>query len=60
MQQEAPTSHITDDGELRATVHQGLKWVTPDQLKSFEFCPADVGIVSQLQMSKSSLPFENK
>ena len=26
--------------------HNDLKWITPDEIPQYEFCPADVGILS--------------
>lgn len=35
-------------GELKRAVHQDFRWVSLDELKNFEFCPADVEIVKLL------------
>jgi 8-oxo-dGTP diphosphatase len=35
-------------GEIKPIVHNDVKWVLPDELKDFEFCPADVEIVKEL------------
>ena len=36
------------NGTPKINVHDDMKWVTPDQLKSFAFCPADVEIIERL------------
>lgn len=36
-------------GELIASEHQQILFVTPSQLDEFEFCPADVEIVQKLK-----------
>lgn len=28
--------------------HEDLKWITPDQIPEFEFCPADHGILTRI------------
>lgn len=35
-------------GQPRRTVHQELRWVAPEELRGFEFCPADVEILQRL------------
>lgn len=39
---------ITDIENLKAMVHQGLRWVKKDELANFEFPPADVEIIEYL------------
>lgn len=40
-------------GELKMNVHKDVRWVAPDALKDFTFCPADVDIVSRLAKEKA-------
>lgn len=35
-------------GSLRMDVHEKLRWVRPEALKAFAFCPADVEVVKKL------------
>lgn len=35
-------------GTLQMGVHKDIKWVKPEELTNYEFCPADVKIVEQL------------
>jgi mutator protein MutT len=35
-------------GAITTAVHADFKWVLPDELKNYEFCPADVAIVARL------------
>jgi 8-oxo-dGTP diphosphatase len=35
-------------GEIKPIVHNDVKWVLPEGLKDFEFCPADIEIVKEL------------
>ena len=34
------------------SVHKDIKWVSPDRLKEYEFCPADVYVVEKLTKDK--------
>ncbi|MCM1323551.1 MAG: 8-oxo-dGTP diphosphatase MutT [Acetobacter sp.] len=40
---------ITDVENLKALVHQDLRWVSAKELKDYEFPPADVDIIAYLQ-----------
>ena len=40
------------NGEIKRKVHRDIKWVLPDELKSYEFCPADIEIVNRLAMEE--------
>ena len=40
------------DGEPRADVHKSIQWVLPDELKLYEFCPADVAVVERLSVKQ--------
>jgi 8-oxo-dGTP diphosphatase len=35
-------------GELTMSVHNNMKWVLPDEMINFEFCPADIETVNRL------------
>jgi 8-oxo-dGTP pyrophosphatase MutT (NUDIX family) len=35
-------------GVIQMAVHEDFKWVWPDELINYEFCPADVAIVARL------------
>ena len=39
---------IQDMEHLKANVHQALCWVTPEDMKNYEFPPADVEIIEYL------------
>lgn len=39
-------------GEIRCSVHSELAWVCPGELTKYPFCPADVGIIRELQLTK--------
>lgn len=39
---------IKDVEHLKANVHQELRWVTPQEMKNYEFPPADVEIIEYL------------
>lgn len=40
---------ITDMENLKALVHQDLRWVSAQELKNYEFPPADVDIITHLE-----------
>jgi|LSQX01.2.fsa_nt_gb 8-oxo-dGTP diphosphatase len=40
------------EGTVSAIVHQELRWVTPDEMERYEFCPADIEIVKKLVGTK--------
>lgn len=40
---------IADAENLKALVHQDLRWVSAAELKNYEFPPADVDIIAYLQ-----------
>lgn len=42
------------EGEITLQVHKDYKWVTTNELKIFEFCPADIEIVKKLLAKKGS------
>jgi 8-oxo-dGTP diphosphatase len=36
------------EGVPKLIEHNDLKWITPDEIPRYEFCPADVGILKEL------------
>ena len=38
-------------GEPVLIEHNDLKWITPDEIDSYEFCPADVEILERIKCS---------
>jgi mutator protein MutT len=36
-------------GIIKVNVHKDIKWVLPNELKDYQFCPADVEIVESLK-----------
>jgi mutator protein MutT len=42
-------TQIVDIENLKANVHQDLRWVTPREMDNYEFPPADVAIIDYLQ-----------
>ena len=47
-----------EDGELKPTAHDAVRWVTPEQMGQFRFAPADRPIVARLQRLGKSLPLK--
>ena len=41
------------DGIPKLLEHHDLKWITPDQISSFEFCPADKDILALIQKTNA-------
>lgn len=37
-------------GKIQRLVHDDIKWVKVEQLRNYEFCPADVDIIKQLNL----------
>ena len=50
----ALTVHLTlfnatiTDGEPQKLEHNDIKWITPSEIPNYEFCPADVEILSKI------------
>jgi 8-oxo-dGTP diphosphatase len=42
---------LEDVENLKAQVHQDLKWVAVDELKNYQFPPADVDIIAYLEQN---------
>ncbi len=36
------------DGEIKMLEHNDIKWITPDEIKNFTFCPADKDILEKI------------
>lgn len=36
-------------GEVRMLEHHDLRWITPDEIDQYEFCPADVDILAAIK-----------
>ena len=41
------------DGELQKLEHNDLKWITADEIKNYEFCPADEEILQRIMFEYS-------
>ena len=37
------------EGEPKMLEHNDLKWITPDEIDQYEFCPADVEILEKIK-----------
>ena len=37
------------EGEPQKLEHNDIRWITPDEIPSFEFCPADVEILEKIK-----------
>lgn len=37
-----------EDGKINLKEHQDFKWVFPNELEKYKFCPADIEVVQQL------------
>ena len=35
-------------GEIAVNVHEQVRWVSPEELKEYSFCPADIEIVDRI------------
>lgn len=38
------------EGVPQKLEHNDIKWITPDEIKSYKFCPADVEILSAIKL----------
>lgn len=36
------------EGVPKLIEHNDLKWITPDEIPQYEFCPADVGVLDEI------------
>ena len=39
-------------GEIRMLEHNDIKWITPDEIPQYEFCPADKDILEKLMRKR--------
>lgn len=39
------------EGEPKLLEHVDMKWITPDEIDQYDFCPADRGILAKIQES---------
>ena len=42
-------------GELRLLEHRDMRWITRDEIGSFEFCPADIEILKRIVREDQAL-----
>ena len=42
-------------GEPQLLEHSEIRWITPDEIDSFDFCPADVEILAKLKADYAQL-----
>ncbi len=47
-----------EEGELKPTAHDAVRWVTPEQMGEYRFAPADRPIVARLQHLTPSRPLK--
>ena len=36
------------EGTPQMLEHQDMRWITPEEIRQYEFCPADTGILQQI------------
>ena len=46
-------AHIAG-GSVKLSIHNDAKWVTANELRQFDFCPADLNVVEKLMVVKNS------
>ena len=39
-------------GRMEKREHQDIRWITPEEIQNYSFCPADESILIRLQMEK--------
>lgn len=44
---------VLTKGPLRLLEHRDARWITPEEIPLFEFCPADVDILKKIQQTFS-------
>lgn len=47
------------EGVPQLLEHKDLKWITPDEISQYVFCPADTEILKLIQASKQISKFSN-
>ena len=40
-------------GEPQLSVHEEMRWVLPNELTAFEWCPADMAVAEMLSANRS-------
>ena len=40
---------VIAEGEPQLLEHNDIRWITPDEIPAYEFCPADVEILQQIR-----------
>ena len=40
---------LAENSEAKAQVHTALRWVSPQELGAYTFCPANAGVVARLE-----------
>lgn len=43
------------EGELNPKAHSAIEWVTPDQMNSYDFAPADIPFVEKIRRNEFGL-----
>ena len=43
---------VITEGEIQLFEHNDARWITPDEIPSFHFCPADKEILEQIMRTK--------
>lgn len=43
------------EGEVQMIEHHDLRWITPDEIDQYEFCPADVDILVAIKAMPSGI-----
>lgn len=44
------------DGEPQLLEHNDMKWITPEEITQYEFCPADTDILKKIKETYLTLP----
>ncbi|MGN0814899.1 MAG: (deoxy)nucleoside triphosphate pyrophosphohydrolase [Candidatus Coproplasma sp.] len=43
---------VITDGEPRLSEHVDMRWITPSEIRDFEFCPADEEILAKIRAER--------
>ena len=43
---------VISEGEPKMLEHNDIRWITPDEIPKYDFCPADVEILKEIQRIK--------
>ena len=41
---------VISEGIPQKLEHNDIKWITPDEIENYEFCPADIEILSEIRI----------